>query len=122
MGVDGEPSWVDVDGMRLRYLDTGEVAGDALPDGLSLGDECELRDPADHGGVVLASQASIAEVAAWYKDRAVADGLNTEMSIGGDVAVILRRDGTLRQLFVTVDIDDTGDTRIVLNWHREVDN
>lgn len=82
----------------------------------------DANKAADHGGVVLASQASIAEVAAWYKDRAVADGLNTEMSIGGDVAVILRRDGTLRQLFVTVDIDDTGDTRIVLNWHREVDN
>ena len=31
---------------------TGWVAGDALPDGLSLGDECELRDPADTGAVV----------------------------------------------------------------------
>lgn len=35
-----------------RAVLTGWVAGDVLPDGLSLGDECELRDPADHGGVV----------------------------------------------------------------------
>ena len=35
-----------------RAILTGWVAGDALPDGLSLGDECELRDPADTGAVV----------------------------------------------------------------------
>lgn len=33
MGDDGQTSWVDVDGMRLRYLDTGEpsAAAGALP-------------------------------------------------------------------------------------------
>lgn len=35
-----------------RAVLTGWVAGDALPDGVCLGDECELRDPVDHGGVV----------------------------------------------------------------------
>lgn len=35
-----------------RAILTGWVAGDPLPDGLTLGDECELRDPADSGGVV----------------------------------------------------------------------
>jgi len=35
-----------------RSILTGWIAGDPLPDGLSLGDECELRDPVDHGGVV----------------------------------------------------------------------
>lgn len=35
-----------------RSILTGWIAGDPLPAGLSLGDECELRDPVDHGAVI----------------------------------------------------------------------
>ena len=35
-----------------RAILTGWVAGEPLPEGLSLGDECELRDPIDDGAVV----------------------------------------------------------------------
>lgn len=35
-----------------RAVLTGWIAGDPLPDGLSLGDECELKDAADGGAVV----------------------------------------------------------------------
>ncbi|WP_222565427.1 recombination-associated protein RdgC [Novilysobacter antarcticus] len=35
-----------------RSILTGWVAGEPLPDGLTIGDECELRDPADQGAVV----------------------------------------------------------------------
>ena len=35
-----------------RAILTGWIAGDPLPEGLSLGDECELRDPTDTGAVV----------------------------------------------------------------------
>jgi len=35
-----------------RSVLTGWVAGEPLPHGLSLGDECELRDPVDQGAVV----------------------------------------------------------------------
>ena len=35
-----------------RAILTGWIAGDPLPDGLVLGDECELRDPAESGAVV----------------------------------------------------------------------
>ncbi len=35
-----------------RSVLTGWVAGEAMPEGLSLGDECELRDPIDQGAVV----------------------------------------------------------------------
>ena len=35
-----------------RAILTGWVAGDPLPDGLSLGEDCELRDPTDSGAVV----------------------------------------------------------------------
>ena len=35
-----------------RSVLTGWIAGEPLPEGLSLGDECELRDPTDQGAVV----------------------------------------------------------------------
>ena len=35
-----------------RSVLTAWLAGEPLPDGLSLGDECELRDPVDHGAKV----------------------------------------------------------------------
>jgi len=35
-----------------RAVLTGWIAGEPLPEGFSLGDECELRDPADQGAVV----------------------------------------------------------------------
>ncbi|QSX74175.1 recombination-associated protein RdgC [Lysobacter arenosi] len=35
-----------------RTVLTGWVAGEEMPEGLSLGDECELRDPIDQGAVV----------------------------------------------------------------------
>lgn len=35
-----------------RSVLTGWLAGEPLPEGLSLGEECELRDAMDHGGVV----------------------------------------------------------------------
>lgn len=35
-----------------RSVLTGWIAGERLPDGLSLGDECELKDAAEHGAIV----------------------------------------------------------------------
>ena len=35
-----------------RSILTGWVAGEELPDGISLGDECELQDPVDQGALV----------------------------------------------------------------------
>lgn len=38
--------------VAARSVLTGWIAGEPLPDGLALGDECELRDAADRGAVV----------------------------------------------------------------------
>lgn len=40
----------------VRAILTGWLAGEALPPGLSLGDECELKDPVDGGAVVRCSR------------------------------------------------------------------
>ena len=40
----------------VRAILTGWLAGEPLPPGLSLGDECELKDPVDGGAVVRCSR------------------------------------------------------------------
>ena len=35
-----------------RVVMTGWIAGEPLPDGLTLGEECELKDPSDQGAIV----------------------------------------------------------------------
>ncbi|MHC9083620.1 recombination-associated protein RdgC [Luteimonas sp. RIT-PG2_3] len=35
-----------------RSILTGWIAGEPLPDGLSLGEECELKDPDEHGAII----------------------------------------------------------------------
>ncbi len=43
-----------------RAILTGWVAGDPLPEGLSLGEDCELRDPTDTGAVVRVQRMELA--------------------------------------------------------------
>lgn len=43
-----------------RAVLTGWIAGDPLPAGIALGDECELRDPADSGAVVKIQRMELA--------------------------------------------------------------
>ena len=43
-----------------RSVLTGWLAGDALPNGLSLGEECELRDPSESGAVVKLQRMELA--------------------------------------------------------------
>ncbi len=43
-----------------RQILTGWVAGEDMPDEWSLGDECELRDPADSGAVVKVQRMELA--------------------------------------------------------------
>lgn len=42
-----------------RSVLSGWLAGEALPKGLSLGDECELKDPVDRGAVVKAQRQEL---------------------------------------------------------------
>ena len=58
-----------------RAILTGWIAGDALPDGLSLDDECELRDPSDSGAVVKIQRMEL-----------VGDEINKHLEAGKQVA------------------------------------
>lgn len=43
-----------------RALMTGWLAGEDLPDGFALGDECELRDPVDSGAIIKCRRQELA--------------------------------------------------------------
>jgi recombination associated protein RdgC len=43
-----------------RIVLTGWIAGEFLPKGLALGDECELKDPGDRGAVVRCTRQDLA--------------------------------------------------------------
>jgi recombination associated protein RdgC len=45
--------------VAARSVLTGWLAGEPLPDGLSLGDECEMKDPADRGAVVRCTRQEL---------------------------------------------------------------
>lgn len=42
-----------------RAILTGWLAGEPMPDGLTIGDECELRDPTEHGAVIKCSRQEL---------------------------------------------------------------
>lgn len=45
--------------VSVRALMTGWLTGEPLPEGLTLGDECELKDPMDGGAVVKAQRQDL---------------------------------------------------------------
>ncbi|GIX37876.1 MAG: recombination-associated protein RdgC [Silanimonas sp.] len=45
--------------VSVRALMTGWLTGEPLPEGLALGDECELKDPVDGGAVVKAQRQEL---------------------------------------------------------------
>lgn len=45
--------------ISVRALMTGWLTGEPLPEGLSLGDECELKDPVDGGAIVKAQRQEL---------------------------------------------------------------
>lgn len=42
-----------------RLVMTGWIAGDAMPEGLSLGDECEMKEPAENGAIVRCTRQDL---------------------------------------------------------------
>jgi recombination associated protein RdgC len=81
-----------------RSVLTGWVAGEPLPDGLSLGDALELRDPADKGAKVTMSGVEI------YGDEVVRhlehgrQATRVQVVLDDHVSVVLGEDLVLRKL------------------------
>lgn len=109
-----------------RAVLTGWIAGDPLPDGLSLGDECELRDPADSGAVVrvqrmeLSGEEIAEHLAAGKQSTRLALALDDHVSMTFGEDLVVRKfkllDGAVEQLESTErdDIAAELDARFVL--------
>lgn len=81
-----------------RSILTAWVAGEPLPQGLSLGDECELRDPTDHGGVVKCQRQEMLgdEIAKHLESGKQVSRL--ALTLNDHVSFVLGADLTIRKL------------------------
>lgn len=92
-----------------RAVLTGWIAGDTLPDGLLLGDECELRDPADPGVVVKIKHLDLqgAEIAKHLETGKQCARL--ALCLDGRVSFVLGEDLIIRKFKLLADaIDQLG--------------
>ena len=92
-------------------LMTGWLTGDKLPDGFELGDECELKDPADKGSLVRGRRLDLesTEVREHLKSGKQASQLG--LVVDGRVSFVLSDDLTVRKLkfldIVTEELEST---------------
>lgn len=80
-----------------RGVMTGWIAGEPLPEGLTIGEQCELKDPSDHGATVRCTNQDMgAEEIARHLDagkQVTKLGLNLD----GHVSFVLGEDLIVRQ-------------------------
>jgi recombination associated protein RdgC len=81
-----------------RSVLTGWIAGDPLPEGLSLGDECELRDPGEQGAVVKCQRQELQadEIAKHLESGKQVTRL--ALTLDDHVGFVLGEDLTVRKL------------------------
>jgi recombination associated protein RdgC len=104
-----------------RSVLTGWIAGDPLPEGLSLGEECELRDPTDNGAIVrcqhqeMQSDEIAKHLEAGKQVTKLALNLDDRMSfvLGDDL--IIRKVKLLDGALETLDSTDRDDFRAELD-------
>lgn len=81
-----------------RALLTDWLTGSKLPEGIELGDECELKDPADKGAIVRCRRQDLEadEVREHLKSGKLVAQLG--LVVDGNVSLVLGEDLTLRKL------------------------
>ncbi len=80
-----------------RSILTGWIAGEPLPDGLSLGDECELKDATDNGAIVKCQRQELQgdEIAKHLEAGKQVSRL--ALTLDGHVSFVLGEDLVLRK-------------------------
>lgn len=81
-----------------RAVLTGWIAGDGIPDGLAIGDECELRDAADKGAVVKCQRQEMAGDEIGKHLEAGKQCTRLALTLDDRVAFVLGEDLTIRKL------------------------
>jgi recombination associated protein RdgC len=85
-------------GVAPRSVLTGWIAGESLPDGLSLGEECELKDALDGGAVVRCQRQELQgeEIAKHLESGKQVTRL--ALSLDGKLSFVLGEDLVVRKL------------------------
>jgi recombination associated protein RdgC len=96
--LDGFPAVPPEPGESPRALLTEWLTGSKLPQGIELGDECELRDPADQGAIVRCRRQDLEadEVREHLKSGKLVAQLG--LVVDGRVSLVLGEDLVLRKL------------------------
>lgn len=81
-----------------RAILTGWLAGEPLPAGLSLGDECELRDPSDKGAVVKVQHLELAASEVQQHLEAGRQCTRLALVLDDHVSFVLGEDLVIRKL------------------------
>ncbi|MDR1076344.1 MAG: recombination-associated protein RdgC [Xanthomonadaceae bacterium] len=81
-----------------RNILTGWIAGESLPDGLSLGEECELKDPIDGGAVVKCLHQDLASKEISQHLEAGKQVTRLALNLDDHVSFVLGEDLVVRKL------------------------
>ena len=80
-----------------RSILTGWIAGDPLPEGLNLGDECELRDPTDSGAVVKVQRMELSGAEIGKHLESGKQAARLALVLDGHVSFVLGEDLVVRK-------------------------
>ncbi|MEF3081909.1 recombination-associated protein RdgC [Luteimonas sp. SMYT11W] len=80
-----------------RGVMTGWIAGETLPDGLTLGEECELKDPSDQGATVRATKQDMATEEITRHLEAGKQVTKLALNLDDHVSFVLGEDLTIRK-------------------------
>ena len=107
--------------VSTRSVLTGWIAGEPLPDGLTLGEECELKDATDHGAVVRCQRQELGGEEITRHLEAGKQVTRLALNFDDHVSFVLGEDLVIRKLrFLDGAVDqlDTGDRA---DQHAELD-
>jgi recombination associated protein RdgC len=105
-----------------RSVLTSWVAGEALPEGLSLGDECELRDPIDQGAIVKCQRMELTDNA--EIDKHLQSGKQVTrlaLSLDDHVSFVLGEDLVVRKFKLLDGAVDQLESNATDDVHAELD-
>ncbi|MDR2871468.1 MAG: recombination-associated protein RdgC [Xanthomonadaceae bacterium] len=82
----------------VRNLLTGWVAGETLPEGLSLGEECELKDPADGGAIIKCQYQDLSSKEIAQHLKAGKQVTRLALNLDDHLSLVLGEDLVVRKL------------------------
>ena len=104
-----------------RSVLTGWIAGEALPDGLTLGEECEMKDANDKGAVVKCQRQDLGSDEIIHHLEAGKQVTRLALNLDDHVSFVLGEDLVVRKLKFLDGVVDQLDSGDRADQHAELD-